>query len=345
MNIIGDNMKISIIVPIYKVEKYINQCIDSIICQTYQDLEIILVDDGSPDACPEICDKYADMDNRIIVIHKQNEGLIAARKSGLKTATGEYVCFVDGDDWIAPDMYEKISKSINKYNPDCVITQFLFAFEDKTIPSDYLLVKEYYNREDIENSIFPTMLFKGQYYRFGIFPNCWTKVFKREILQKHLYDVDNRIRMGEDIAFTYPCLMECQSIAFIDEPLYYYRQNSESMTASYDKNLSEIYFLPYKALTDKAESLGVDLSNQLPYYLLYLVNFVIRNEALKDNRKGADSTKKVLSELLKNSVVIDGVKKINLNILPLHTKLLAISIKCKSVFMLSIYLKLLRRYI
>lgn len=345
MSIIGDKMSISIIVPIYKVEKYIRQCIESIINQSFKDLEIILVDDGSPDNCPEICDEYADKDNRIKVIHKQNEGLIAARKSGLKTATGEYVSFVDGDDWIDTDMYKKVYQSINKYNPDCVITQFLFAFEDKNIKSDYLLDKEYYSREDIENEIFPTMLFKGQYYRFGIFPNCWSKVFKRDILDKHLYDVDNRIRMGEDIAFTYPCLMECKSVSFIDEALYYYRQNPESMTATYDDKLPEIYDLPYKVVADKSRKLGVDLSEQLPYYLLYLVNFVIRNEALKSHFDSAENTKKVLRKIVKNGDVIESIKNVNLNVLPLHTKMLAISLKLKSVTLLNLYLSLLRRFI
>ena len=95
---------ISIIVPIYKVEKYIRQCVDSIINQTYEDIEIILVDDGSPDNCPQICDDYAKTDSRVKVIHKENGGIMSARKAGLKVATGEYIGFVDGDDWIEADM-------------------------------------------------------------------------------------------------------------------------------------------------------------------------------------------------------------------------------------------------
>lgn len=97
---------ISIIVPVYNVEKYLERCIESIVNQTYKDIEIILVDDGSPDNCPVICDRYAEKDNRIKVIHKQNGGLINARKSGLEIAQGDYIGFVDSDDWIEPEMYE-----------------------------------------------------------------------------------------------------------------------------------------------------------------------------------------------------------------------------------------------
>lgn len=336
---------ISIIVPIYKVEKYIKKCVDSIIFQSYKDIEIILVDDGSPDNCPMICDEYAKKDNRIKVIHKENGGLISARKAGLKVSTGEYVCFVDGDDWIEPDMYEHIADAIEKYSCDCVITQFYFSFPDKESKSNYLLNKEYYTRDEIKKEIFPTMLFAGEYYQFGIYPCCWTKVFKRELLEKHLMDTDERIRMGEDIAFTYPCLMECNSIAFIDKPLYHYRNNPSSMTNAYDSKLPDIYFLPYQTLADKSDELGVDLSSQLPYYLLYLVNFVIRNEANINNPKNKREKNAVIDKILNNQAVLNSVKQIDAKVLPSHTKILALFIKKKSKVFLKLYIKLLKYFI
>lgn len=113
---------ISVIVPIYRVEKYLEPCIESIINQTYKNLEIILVDDGSDDNCGEICDKYAKIDARIKVIHKKNAGLNNARKSGIKIASGKYIGYVDGDDWIEPDMYETLLRNAVKYNVDVVET-------------------------------------------------------------------------------------------------------------------------------------------------------------------------------------------------------------------------------
>lgn len=336
---------ISIIVPIYKVEKYIKQCVESIIAQTNKDIEIVLVDDGSPDNCPAICDEYAKQDGRIIVVHKENGGLISARKAGLKASSGEYICFVDGDDWIEPDMYEHIANEVEKTKADCVITQFYFEYPDNPTKSDYKLNHELYNREEIEKDIFPTMLFDNKYYRFGIYPCCWTKVFKRELLEKHLFNTDNRIRMGEDIAFTYPCLMECQTIAFVDKALYHYRINPESMTKAYDPLLQDIIYLPYKALLKKSELLGVDLSNQLPYYLLYLVNFVVRNEANKNNPKSKAEKRAVLESILNNDEVIQSTKKINPALLPSHTRLLHMSIKTKNIFLLQNYIKLLRNFL
>ena len=110
--------KISVIVPIYKTEQFLSKCIDSIINQTYKNLEIILVDDGSPDNCPKICDEYAKRDNRIKVIHKENGGLSSARNAGIEIATGDFSAFVDSDDWIDSDMYESLVKLSDEYNAD-----------------------------------------------------------------------------------------------------------------------------------------------------------------------------------------------------------------------------------
>ena len=125
----------SIIVPVYNVEKYINKCIDSVLAQTFTDFELILVDDGSPDGCSAVCDDYAEKDSRIKVIHKQNEGLINARKSGLAIADGKYIGFVDGDDWIESDTYENFAEMIKKYEPDIVLSDFYYDYGNKLINS------------------------------------------------------------------------------------------------------------------------------------------------------------------------------------------------------------------
>ena len=118
---------ISVIVPVYNVEKYLRKCVDSIVNQTYKNLEIILVDDGSPDNCGKICDEFAEMDNRVMVIHKENGGLSSARNAGLDIATGEYITFVDSDDYIENDTYEKVVVAINKFDSD------LIFFREKSV--------------------------------------------------------------------------------------------------------------------------------------------------------------------------------------------------------------------
>ena len=331
---------ISVIVPIYKVEKYLRECIESIINQTYKDLEIILVDDGSPDNCTAICDEYASKDSRIKVIHKENGGLIAARISGVEAATGEYVTFVDGDDFISKRMYSMVADTIDKYSPDMVMTEFFWSLEKKDIPSERTLFKEYYNRSEIENEIIPSMLFDGKYYEFGVYPNCWTKIVKKDILVDNIMNVDERVRMGEDAAFTYGCIMDSQSIAVVREPLYYYRNLESSMSNAYDSALIDIWSIPYEAIREKAEAKVIDINKQLGFYLLYLMNFLVRNETNPNN-----NSKSKVAEVLFNFKYIGDLKYVDSELLPLHSKVLLTAINNKSSVMLKTYMLLLRKYL
>ncbi len=337
-------MNISVIVPIYKVEEYLPKCIESIINQKYKNLEIILVDDGSPDNCPKICDEYAEKDSRIKVIHKKNEGLIEARKSGVRESTGEYIAFVDGDDYISPNMYSMVAYAIEEFSPDMVMTEFFWSLEHKDIPSERTLFNDYYNRDEIEDEIIPSMLFSGKFYQFGIFPNCWTKIIKRELLINNIMGVDSRVRMGEDASFTYGCILDSESIAVVKEPLYYYRVNDSSMSKAYDSSLYSIWNIAYESILKKAESSNIDLSYQLRYYLLYMMNILVRNEASRGNNKPKTETLEAIKMLFKPSY-IEEIKKIELSVLPSHTKILCKLIQHKCAHLIYLYSRLLRRFL
>ena len=123
---------VSVIVPVYKVEKYLDKCVESIVGQTYKNLEIILVDDGSPDNCPAMCDKWADRDSRIKVIHKQNGGVSSARNAGIDAVQGEFIGFVDSDDWLEPDMYDCLVKNALEYNADISRCGYFVDWSDHT---------------------------------------------------------------------------------------------------------------------------------------------------------------------------------------------------------------------
>ena len=329
----------SIIVPVYNVEKYINKCVDSVLSQTFEDFELILVDDGSPDNCPAICDEYEKKDARVKVIHKQNGGLINARKSGLKIANGEYIGFVDGDDWIEPDTYENFAKMIKKYSPDMVLSDFYFDDENELINSKQLFEQEFYDKSALKEKLYPKMLFSGIYYKFGVNPCCWSKVYKKELIEKNLPQVDGKIKMGEDAAFTYPCLLDAESAATVKKPSYHYIQNPQSMTNSYDKNLKNIIFLPYERIKEKCRECGTDLGKQPDYYLLYLANLLIRNEITGNNISGAAKL------ILSNENIFNAAKKIDLSILPIHIKILAYAIKIRSAGAVKIYASILKRFI
>ncbi len=337
---------ISIIVPIYKVEKYLNNCIESIINQSYKDIEIILVDDGSPDNCPAICDEYAARDNRIKVIHKENGGLMSARQAGLKACEGEYVGFVDSDDWIDRDMYINFADSIEKYHPDLAFCEFYCVLADKNDESRQKAGKEFFTKSDMIKEIYPTLLFRPPYYNFGINPCCWSKVFKKDLLEKNLLKVTTDIRIGEDAAFTYPCILDAQSVAYIDKPLYYYRDNNPgSMTSSYDINLENTILIPYEILKEKFERVDYDFSSQLSYYLLYLVNFVVRNEASAANKKSFSEKVKTFKRFAKDIEITSRIKRLDYSPLPFHTKILAKSLSLKNPFFLYAYSMLLRRFL
>lgn len=335
---------ISIIVPIYKVEKYLDKCVNSIINQTYKDLEIILVDDGSPDNCPKMCDAFAEQDSRIKVVHKQNGGLMSARQAGLREATGEYVGFVDGDDWIEPDMYMNFYKAICDYQPDMAVSEFYSETGDEIDISNQNLSKPFFTKDEMINEIYPNMLFKVPYYNFGINPCCWSKIYKKELLESCLYSIPTEIKIGEDTAFTYPCLIKAQSMAYINKACYHYIDSRDgSMTSSYDADMENTILIPYNILKQEFEASRYGFSNSLDYYLFYLIEFVIRNEAGYSNKKSRKEIIKTLKKFTCNKEVISALKNINSADLPLRKKFLLTFFKMKSNEFIYLYIKLLRR--
>lgn len=230
------NILVSVIVPIYRVEEYLSRCVDSIIQQTYSNLEIILVDDGSPDASGNISDEYAKRDSRIKVIHKENGGLVSARKAGVEKATGTYITFVDGDDWLKNDFYENMVQCITSEKIDMVCAGFTQCFEDKNVECRNNIPDGLYIREEIESSIFPQMLNIEGAYQTGIISAVWNKLFKRELIEKNIYSIDERVTLGEDVICTYSCIQNAKSIVVSNDIVgYCYFYNQAAMTKKFDK--------------------------------------------------------------------------------------------------------------
>lgn len=336
---------ISVIVPVYKIEEYLRQCLESLSAQTLDDMEIVIVDDGSPDGCPEICDEYAAKDARMKVVHKQNGGLLSARKAGVAASSGDYIGFVDGDDWVEPETFMNMHNAIIKYSPDMVLSDFLSDFGERREPSDQCFEEGFYDRARLESEIFPKMLFDGRFYRFGVNPNCWSKLVKRELIEKNLTPVDERIRMGEDAAFIYPCLLDAQSAACIKTPTYHYRITGCSMSTAYDERLKDIILLPYKRLKEKNAESDFDILSQLDYYLLYMVNFLLRNEAKKTNAHSKKERRAVIENICTDEDIRSAAARVDTERLPTHTKLLASALGRGSVFMTEKYVEFLRIYL
>lgn len=232
---------ISIVIPIYKVENYLYQCIKSVQNQTYRNLEIILVDDGSPDKCPQICDEFSKVDMRIKVLHKENGGLVSARKAGIKIATGEYVTYVDGDDWITPTLYMELYEKGLKYGADIVsCAGYIKCYPDDTkqvIKNN--LGNRLYHKKDFEERVFPHLINTDCFYNTEIPTSLCLHIFRRELLYHNQMRIDNIIRMAEDLICVSFCFMEATSAALTDVCGYYYRLTPESMTQNYFEDEGE----------------------------------------------------------------------------------------------------------
>ena len=235
---------ISIIVPIYNVEKYLSKCIESILNQTYKNIELILVDDGSPDNSPQICDHYANADDRVCVIHQCNAGVSAARNAGLKIAMGQYIGFVDPDDWVAPEMYDGMIAEIENGDTDLVICGYNYYDEEGNVDTKRLYEireNECLSQKDVMSRFFdmpPTV-------RHGV----WNKLFKRSLLEGILF-VEG-LHSSEDVMFLNEYVLKIQNAVMVHRP--YYKNtvrhgsathgglNIESLAASFEAH-DKMYF-------------------------------------------------------------------------------------------------------
>lgn len=220
--------KISVIVPVYNVEKYLNRCVDSILNQTFEDFELILVNDGSPDNCGNICDEYAQKDNRVKVIHKKNGGVSSARNAGIDTAQGEYIMFVDSDDWINENM---LNDMYNMPDSDMKVSSIRMIGKDNS--TEYIIDTKMYTQEDLLigffSEAFPIICFCGP----------WCKLYKKDIIFNNAIRFNEYMSLGEDTYFNLNYIKHCKSI-YTSEQIYYYyymRENSESLFTKFRLNM------------------------------------------------------------------------------------------------------------
>lgn len=269
----NSNPLISVVVPVYNVAPYLKRCIDSIISQTYQNMEIILVDDGSTDGSSELCDKFQDQDRRIKVIHKANGGLVSARKAGIVESRGEYVAYVDSDDWIECGMYQQMVKQMVQNNAD-IVTSGLYRNYSNNIVEEFDNTQEgVYDLERIKKELLPQFMYTGKFYEAGINIHIYNKLFNRKLLLKHQLGVDDSIRVGEDAALVYPYILDAKKIVIIHKCFYHYciRQNSIMGNGYQDEieGYKNIYRI-IKSQINRYRGSQKHLILQLNYFMIYL---------------------------------------------------------------------------
>ena len=271
-------IKVSIIVPIYNAEKYLVQCLDSIVNQTLKDIEIILIDDGSKDRSAEICKNYLS-DSRVSYYHKENEGLAAARDDGITRANGEYIGFVDSDDWIKPDMYEKMYIAAKSNDSDVVFCNCIQNENGHRFSRE--LPVGAYNRDKIKSEVLPkTLAFisKDGGKRAIRWSNCM-RIYKRDTLNKNNIKFDRRLRRSQDLQLTYESMIVAQNFYYIDEPFYHNRVVSDSLSRGYTKNMWSLYTYLIEILYKDTENFKeMDLMDQMHLRAFFFATDCIENE-------------------------------------------------------------------
>lgn len=272
--------KLSIIVPVYNVEKYLEQCIESLINQTYKDIEIILVDDGSKDNSGNICEQYKDRDMRIKVIHKENEGVSKARNKGLELATGKYITFVDSDDYLELNAYEIIMKELEKEKATLLIYNYSEFSNDKIEKNNYFPEDTFLKtKEEIQLIQALTLApeigkytpFQTTFFGLGF---CWNKIYKREIIEQNKirFNLDNKTAIFEDGIFNYEYLENATSIKIINLNLYYYRIFNMSAMKRINYDILNINKKIFQEIEKYKSSHTHDIYYNTSFYLRVIIN-------------------------------------------------------------------------
>lgn len=262
---------ISLIVPVYNIKNYLGKCIISILAQTYREFELILVDDGSTDGSEELCDLYAQQDHRIVVLHKENGGLVSARKAGIAAARGEYIGFVDGDDWIEPRMYEHLLDTAMKEQADLVLGGSIEDAGGQDIYKTNRLNSGIYERERLREELYPNMLCAENFFCMGVQPYLWNKLMRRDLAYPNIMAVDERIRVGEDVAAVMPMLLQADKVIITDYCDYHYCIRGTSMMwerGSKEKEWNELGILHCFLQSALARYKNYNLVRQLNHYTI-----------------------------------------------------------------------------
>lgn len=313
--------KISVIVPVYNGAEFLRPCVDSILAQSFCDLEIILVDDGSTDESPEICDWYASQDKRVICIHQANAGAAAARNCGLKAAAGEYIAFVDSDDWIDQDMYETMVHAAEERNCDLVICDCLKESEAGNQIYTHELPGGYYDREAMVSRYFPQLLMPDS-MEYPVTISNWLLLIQRKVIEKNLLSFPDGMRFSEDLLFGSEVGYYAQSMTYLKGYTpYHYRQNPASVTHTEFKDkwplLLELYRRIRKSFKEKA---NYDFTPQIQRCMLFFV-YMAMNQRL--------AAKLPLKQFFQEARAVLDHPEVREALVPIHIGQLNISRKLK----------------
>lgn len=309
--------RISVIVPVYKSEQYLAQCVESILGQTFSDLELLLIDDGSPDRCGKMCDQYAQQDSRVRVIHKENGGVSSARNMGLDMASGDYVAFVDSDDYIDLCMYEKMMAEA-ECGVDLVLCDCIKEFPEDSVCYTHSIRAGFYDRQQLKQEYFPHLLIMENIEYPATISN-WLLLFRRELSENIRYLTG--VRYSEDLLFGAQLMYRAQSFFYLKGQAYYhYRMNPQSATHKFVPDKWNDYQRLHLGIRDAFENCSeFDFNQQIDYCLLFFlynaIGDILRTKQVQQTKKV-----KMIGVILKSNTVNEMFSRLNIEALPISRK-------------------------
>lgn len=322
---------VSVVVPVYNVEAYLSACLDSILAQTLHNIEILLVNDGSTDRSGQICEEYVTKDARVSVIHKENGGLTSAWKAGVEKAKARFVGFVDSDDWIDVDMYERLYKTAKKEDADLTICGLVCDFFDGREPKTETskLLRTVYDRSSIEKDIFPVLVNDGGFLQRTIQPARVTKLYRKEIVRKNIPICSNDVSIGEDLQLTFSVVCDAQKICMIHKFYpYHYRMNPYSLTGKYDpKYLEKIKITKRQLMGINQKKQVYDFSMQLTNDFLGLAIMAIKGEVCKNKPQSAEEIIQNIKNICEDQEVTAALRYYRMPRAPLSVKVFTFLMK------------------
>ena len=309
---------ISIIVPVYKSEKYLSRCVQSILDQTYSDLELILVNDGSPDCSGRLCNAWAEKDHRVRVIHKENGGVSTARNAGLDAATGKYIAFVDSDDWIEPDMYQKMIAIAEQHGCDVVMCDCVKDFSDHSEVYSHDIRSGFYSAQQLIEEYYPHLLMMENIEYPATISSC--TILWRSTLNTANQRYTPGVRFSEDLLFGAKLLRKARSFYYMKgDALYHYVMNADSASHTYVTDKWQDYQLLYRnIITDFKHDKAFDFSEQIDKCLLFFLYNTL-GEIYETSLSGREKRRRILT-ILRTSEVRELFRRLNIYRLPIRTK-------------------------
>lgn len=336
----NENVQISVIIPVYKVENYLERCVRSVLSQSMRAIEIILVDDGSPDNCPILCDSFAKEDKRIRVIHKLNGGLSSARNAGLQIAKGQYILFVDSDDWIEPNTLSELYQTAVNMQVDFVRFRPMYANWPNHKDGDLCdfgtekgISEGFFNREKIIKEIFPRLIVTPE-LTLGVIVAAWRSLYRAQFLYENNLFFDENVRYSEDTIFSARVVYAAESFYYLDGPRYYhYFYNESSITKSFKEDrwdsCKQLSLCFEREFTGKND---FDFTSQIYLQRIFGVLSALNQRTLIADRANRKAYCKTICE---DEVTIEAMKKLELVRGPLKLRVLLLLIKYKAYTLLT----------